>query len=94
MNVTTRTDRNKGDIVWMTPQQVAKKFGVTVRAVRAWGKNGDLPSLVLPNGRRRYAEDDVDNYFAVNFHPGGARASGTSSPDTSAELPGQGRLPV
>jgi len=76
----------------MTPQQVAKKFGVTVRAVRAWGKNGDLPSLVLPNGRRRYAKDDVDNYYEANY--GRARVSDTSSPDTSAELPGQGRLPV
>jgi len=92
MSVTTSTDRNEGDTVWLTPQQVAKKFGVTVRAVRAWGKNGDLPSLVLPNGRRRYAQDDVDNYYAANY--GGARASDTSSPDTSAELPGQGRLPV
>lgn len=92
MGVTTSTDRNKRDTVWLTPQQVAKKFGVSVRVVRGWGNNGDIPSLLLPNGRRRYAEDDVDNYYEANY--GRARASGTSSSDTSAELPGQERLPV
>lgn len=93
MDVTTGTDQDEEGIVWMTPQQVAKEFGVTVRAVRAWGERGDLPSLKLPNGRRRYPKDAVDSYFAANFHRRDTRTGGSSSPDTS-ELSGQGRLPV
>lgn len=95
MSVTTSTDRNEGGTVWLTAQQVAKRFGVTVRAVRTWGDNGDLPSLLLPNGRRRYPEKAIDEYFEENFQDKGRqRASSANSPHISAELPGQGRLPV
>jgi len=91
----TSSDQNEGDTVWLTTQQVAKRFGVTVRAVRTWGENGDLPSLLLPNGRRRYPKKTIDDYFAENFHhKGRQRASSANSPDTSSELSGQGRLPA
>lgn len=91
MGVTIGTDQDEEDIVWMTPQQVAKEFGVTVRAVRAWGERGDLPSLKLPNGRRRYPKAAVDSYFAANFR---RRGSGSTGSSDTHELPGQGRLPV
>ena len=60
-----------------------------------WGDNGDLPSLLLPNGRRRYPEKAIDEYFEENFQDKGRqRASSANSQHISAELPGQGRLPV
>ena len=48
------------DSSWLSPGQVAARFGVSVDAVRKWGETGRLPEYRTPGGHRRFRAQDVE----------------------------------
>jgi len=86
MKLTTSNEHGeKGG--WLTPRQVADRLGVTPRAVRAWAKDGRIPSFQLPNGRFRFAFEDVEGILTPHASKD-VRANLTET----TEVPGQETL--
>jgi len=56
---------------WLSPSQVASRFGVSTDTVRYWGRTGRLREYRTPAGHRRYRTEDVE-----------ALASGTTGENT------------
>jgi excisionase family DNA binding protein len=56
----------------ITPQEVARSFGVTVKTVARWAQRGILPSVVTPGGHHRFWRADVDEllYSGAPSHAG------------------------
>ena len=43
----------------MTPDEVAELFRVDVQTVTRWARNGDIASVTLPSGHRRYRRSTI-----------------------------------
>jgi len=54
--------REPGDT--MTSIEVALVFGVDVRSVRRWAREGKLPYFETPGGRRRFRRQDIEKIAA------------------------------
>ncbi len=56
---------NEGmDTTVFNSDDVARLVGVTGRAIRKWAAAGRISSLRLPDGRRRYTQEDIDRFMA------------------------------
>lgn len=44
----------------LTATEVAEEMSVHPETVRRWTRQGLLPAIKLPSGRRRYRREDVD----------------------------------
>jgi len=54
----------------LTPQEVARIFGVNPRTVTAWARAGQLPFIQTLGGHRRYRRDAVlDLYERLKEYP-------------------------
>lgn len=49
-----------GDNAILWPAQAATQLGVTPRTLQRWAESGKFPSIILPSGRRRFRQSDVD----------------------------------
>jgi len=70
---------------YMSPRDAAaflKLPSVNARTLRAWARAGEIPVLVLPNGRLLFRRSDVEALLEPRVM--------ASAP--SGEMPGQGRL--
>ena len=61
---------------WLSPAQVAARFGVSTDTIRRWGRIGQLREYRTPAGHRRYQVEDVE-----------ALAAGVTSGDSAIESP-------
>jgi prophage regulatory protein len=49
----------------LTIQQVARRYGVTVRTIWRWEKNGRMPRAVrVTRGTVRWREEDIEKHVA------------------------------
>ena len=48
----------------MTPTAVGELLGVSAHSIRRWTDSGQLPSITLPGGERRYTAESVDALLA------------------------------
>jgi len=44
----------------LTTGEAAKRLGVSIGTVRRWAKSGQLTHAVMPSGRLRFADEDLD----------------------------------
>ena len=49
----------------LKPSEVAKAFGVSVKAVARWSDSGELPAIRTPGGHRRFRSHDVRRLLAA-----------------------------
>lgn len=49
---------------FLTPGEVAELYGTTAETVRRWAKEGLIPSVVMPSGRRKYRRDEIESALA------------------------------
>jgi excisionase family DNA binding protein len=66
----------------ITPQEVARSFGVAVKTVTRWAQRGILPSVVTPGGHHRFWRSDVDELLYSKATPRRGDAGG--EPDVGA----------
>ena len=52
----------------MTPGEAAQRLGVAVRSLARMAQRGDLRSIQLPSGHRRYSADEI-NALAAGATP-------------------------
>jgi len=45
---------------YLSPSQAARAAGVDVGTLKLWMKNGKLPALMVPPGRRLYRTEDIE----------------------------------
>lgn len=57
---------------WMGTGEVARKFEVGVDTVRSWADKGRLPSLVTPNGQRRFPRHLIEKIREDEVNRNGA----------------------
>lgn len=48
----------------MTPSETQKALRVGATTLARWARNGDIPSVELPGGHRRYWRTDIDAILA------------------------------
>lgn len=48
----------------MTPEEVSGLFRIDPATLARWARNGDIPSVKLPGGHRRYRRADVEAILA------------------------------
>ena len=46
--------------VMLTPEQAARRLGVSSRSLARWSREGLIKTVVLPSGHRRYRVEDID----------------------------------
>lgn len=56
--------------------EVAALFDVSPHTVYRWTREGRLPYVLTPGGRRRYPREDIERIAAtwLRIHPAGERA--------------------
>ena len=47
----------------LKPKDVAKMLNVTVRTLQSWDRQGLLPALRTPAGRRWYSEEQINKFL-------------------------------
>lgn len=47
----------------LKPKDVAKTLNVTVRTLQSWDRQGVLPALRTPAGRRWYSEEQINKFL-------------------------------
>lgn len=53
---------------FLTPAQVASRFGVDAKTVTRWAKAGKLAHVITPGGHRRYPASEIDRTAALHGH--------------------------
>jgi predicted site-specific integrase-resolvase len=53
----------------------ARWLGISAGTLKAWSERGHVPSLTLPNGRRRYSTADLDAFIASARRQAGASSA-------------------
>ena len=43
----------------LKPKEAAEKLGVSVKTIRAMADRGEIETIRLPNGHRRFSSDEV-----------------------------------
>ncbi|MDO4899436.1 helix-turn-helix domain-containing protein [Actinomyces sp.] len=80
---------------YMSPRDAAAFLqlpSVTARTLRNWARAGEIPVVVLPNGRLLFRRRDVEALLEPQvMGPEGSEVSG-SSVGSSGVVPGQGAL--
>lgn len=56
----------------LTSGQVANALGVGVAVVQEWARDGKIPCITLPSGRRRFRREVVDKILAGETVAGAA----------------------
>lgn len=51
-----------GDLIG--PKEAAAIFGVAPLTASRWGRNGQVPTVILPNGRRMFSRSYCETYMA------------------------------
>jgi excisionase family DNA binding protein len=57
--------QRQAGVALMTTAQVAERLGVSPGSIRAWTDAGQLSSIRLPSGERRYSTENVDALLAA-----------------------------
>jgi len=68
---------------WLSPAQVAARFGVSTDTIRRWGRIGRLREYRTPAGHRRYRAEDVEALAA-------GVTSGSPAGESQADVTGRG----
>jgi excisionase family DNA binding protein len=59
----------------LTPQEAADIIHVTVSTLLRWAREGRLPSVVMPSGRRRFRLTDLPGFSGSPQSEDGGRAA-------------------
>ena len=53
-------------ISYLSPQEAAKRLGVTIRTLHRWEEMGKIKSSRTPGGHRRYRAEEIDDLLAAS----------------------------